>query len=72
MSQRPLKFLLSPVTKANSSCFYCSYSVAVAGCKLNINEMIYCCGWCLQSKCFKFDEAMKNGASCEAAPVNQG
>lgn len=34
--------------------------------------MIYCCGWCLKSECFKFDGAMKNGANSEAAPVNQG
>lgn len=48
------------------------YSLTVAGYKRDINEMIYCCGWCLKSKCFKFDGAMEDGASCEAAPVNQG
>lgn len=34
--------------------------------------MIYCCGWCLKSECFKFGGTVKNGASYEAAPVNQG
>ena len=34
--------------------------------------MIYCCGWCLKSEFFKFVGAVKNRASCEAAPVNEG
>lgn len=34
--------------------------------------MIYCCTWCVKPDCFKFDGPMKNGASYDAAPVNQG
>lgn len=73
MSLWPWKSQISPVTEAQLFIPISTVlTLTVAGCRRDINEMIYCCWWCLKSECVKFDGAMKNGVSCEAAPIEQG